>query len=178
MFKVKSPILHLFLLKLRVTFDSPLGYVNKSLRVTKILPKKSFKIDPGQWSYLTPTFVLVPAETDPPIKKRCGKRDAIWLNGAGGIEIVLALLAEVVAFHMWLPVIEIWKLCLQLAFLWLFLTIFLEERVHAEFCNSLQVFFGVQGRCKCWRWCLTQSICSAKYRSCFYWCFFGLVWFS
>ena len=89
--------------------------------------------------------------------------------------MVLALLAEVVAFHMWLPVIEVWKSCLQLAFLWPFLTISLEERVHAEFRNSLQVFLGVQGRCRCWSWCLRRSTCGAGCRGCFYRCFFGLV---
>ena len=39
--------LQLFLLKLRVTFDSALGHVDESSRVTKILLKKSLKIDPG-----------------------------------------------------------------------------------------------------------------------------------
>ena len=50
-------------------------------------------------------FVLVPAETDPPTKKRGGKYGAVWPSGADGIEIVFALLAEVVAFYMWLSVI-------------------------------------------------------------------------
>ena len=120
-------------------------------------------------------FVLVPAETDPLTKKRGGKWGAIWPSGAGGIEMVLALLAKVVAFHMWLPVIEVWKSCLQLAFSWPFLTISLEERVHAEFRNSLQVFLGVQGRCRCWSWCLRRSTCGAGCWGCFYRCFFGLV---
>ena len=46
-FKVRDPVLHLFLQKLRVTFDSALGRVDKSSGVTKILLKKSFEIDPG-----------------------------------------------------------------------------------------------------------------------------------
>ena len=46
-FKVRSPVLHLFLLKLRVTFDSALGRVDKSSGVTEILLKKSLEIDPG-----------------------------------------------------------------------------------------------------------------------------------
>ena len=38
--KVKGSVLHLFLLKLRVKFDSTLGHVNKRSEVTKILFKK------------------------------------------------------------------------------------------------------------------------------------------
>ena len=47
MFKVRGPVLHLFLLKLRVTFDSAPGYIDESLEVTKIFLKKNLKIDPG-----------------------------------------------------------------------------------------------------------------------------------
>ena len=46
-FKVRGLVLYLFLLKLRVTFDSSLGRVDESLGVTKILSKKSLEIDPG-----------------------------------------------------------------------------------------------------------------------------------
>ena len=42
---MRGPVLHLFLLKLRVTFDSAPGRVNKSSEVTKILLKKNFEID-------------------------------------------------------------------------------------------------------------------------------------
>ena len=109
------------------------------------------------------------------MKKRYSKWGAVWPSGTGSIEMVLALLAEVVAFHMWLSVIEVWKLSLQLAFLWPFLTVSLEERVHAKFYNSLQVFLGVQGRCRCWNWYLRWNTCGTGCRGCFYQCFFGLV---
>ena len=46
-FKVRGLVLHLFLLKLRVMFDSAPGHINKSSRVTEILSKKSFEINPG-----------------------------------------------------------------------------------------------------------------------------------
>ena len=46
-FKVRDPVLHLFLLKLRVTFDFALGCVDESLGVTKIFSKKSLEINPG-----------------------------------------------------------------------------------------------------------------------------------
>ena len=45
-FKVRSPVLYLFLLKLRVTFDSTKGCVDESSGVTKILSKKNLEIDP------------------------------------------------------------------------------------------------------------------------------------
>ena len=47
MFKVRDPVLHLFLMKLRVTFNSTPGGVDESLGVTEILLKKSLKIDLG-----------------------------------------------------------------------------------------------------------------------------------
>ena len=45
-FKVRGPVLHLFLLKLRVTFDFAPGHIDESSGVNKILLKKSFEIDP------------------------------------------------------------------------------------------------------------------------------------
>ena len=45
-FKVRDPVLHLFLLKLRVTFDSAPGRVDESSGVIEILLKKSLEIDP------------------------------------------------------------------------------------------------------------------------------------
>ena len=46
-FKVRGLVLHFFLLKLRVIFDSASGRVNKSSGVTKIFLKKSLEINPG-----------------------------------------------------------------------------------------------------------------------------------
>ena len=126
-FQIKNLVLHLFLLKLRVKFDSALGCVNKSLGVPKILFKKSLGINPKQGFYLTLIFELVWVVTDPPTKKRSSKWGAVWPSSASSIEINFVLLAEVIAFHLWLSVIEVWKLCLQLAFSWSFLMIFLEE---------------------------------------------------
>ena len=44
-FKMRDPVLHLFLLKLRVTFDFALGPVDKNSGVTEIFSKKSLNID-------------------------------------------------------------------------------------------------------------------------------------
>ena len=43
-FKERDLVLHLFLLKLRVTFDSALDCVDKNLEVTKIFKKKNLEI--------------------------------------------------------------------------------------------------------------------------------------
>ena len=72
-FKVRDLVFYLFLLKLRVTFDSAPGRVDESSGITKIFLKKSLEIDPGYGFYLTPIFMLVPAETDPSTKKRDSK---------------------------------------------------------------------------------------------------------
>ena len=74
---MKNPVLHFFLLKQRVTFDSALSCVDKSLGVIKIFLKKSLEMNPSYGSYLTPIFMLVPVETNPPIKKKVGKWDVI-----------------------------------------------------------------------------------------------------
>ena len=46
-FKIKDPVLHFFLLELRVTFNSIPSCINKSLGVTKIFLKKSLEISLG-----------------------------------------------------------------------------------------------------------------------------------
>ena len=46
-FKVRDSVLHFFLLKLRVMFNSAPGHVDESLGVTEILLKKTLEIDPG-----------------------------------------------------------------------------------------------------------------------------------
>ena len=45
---------------------------------------------------------------------KCG---IVWLGGTGDIKIVFALLAKIIVFYIWLPIIEVLKSCLQLAFL-------------------------------------------------------------
>ena len=72
-FKIRGPALYFFLLELRVPFNSTSGCVNKYSKVTMIFLKKSFELSLGQRSYLVPMFILVPAETDPPTKKRRDK---------------------------------------------------------------------------------------------------------
>ena len=67
-FKIRSLILYIFLLKLRVLFDFALSYINKCSRVAKMLLKKNLKLNLGQRFYLTLIFVLVLVEADLTIK--------------------------------------------------------------------------------------------------------------
>ena len=57
MFKIRNFILHFFIPKLRVKFDSILGHINDKSRVTKIFLKKSPKLDYRQKLYLIPIFL-------------------------------------------------------------------------------------------------------------------------
>lgn len=41
MFKIKNPVLYIFLLKLKVIFDFILGYINKNSKVSKFCLKKA-----------------------------------------------------------------------------------------------------------------------------------------
>ena len=59
----------------------------------------------------------MPTKADPTAKERSGKGCAIEAGSAGGIEVILALLAEVVKLHMGLLIGDIKELSLQLAFL-------------------------------------------------------------
>ena len=48
MFKVKNLVLHLFMLKFRVTFIFTLNYIDKNSHVTKIFFKKSIELSLGK----------------------------------------------------------------------------------------------------------------------------------
>ena len=74
---MRGSVLYLFLLKLRVMFNSTLSRVDKNSGVTKILSKKSLKIGSKQRSYLSSMFVLLLVEIDLLIKKRNSKPDMV-----------------------------------------------------------------------------------------------------
>lgn len=72
-FEVKYSVLYLFKLKLKVLFNLPLNYVNKSSGVTKILQVKSFVLNLKQEFYLTLRFILVLVKTYLSIQKKDSK---------------------------------------------------------------------------------------------------------
>ena len=70
---MRNLVLYFFLIKLKVLLDFALGYINKYSKVAKIFLKKSFELGLGQELYITPIFVLVPAKTNLPTKKKGDK---------------------------------------------------------------------------------------------------------
>lgn len=73
MHKVRGLVLYFFELKLRVSFNSILTYINKNSEIAKFLFSKSFKFAPEHRSYLASMFILVSIETDLPKNKRGSK---------------------------------------------------------------------------------------------------------
>ena len=93
---------------LRVSLNSAPNTINKSSRVPEILSQKGFKLDPGNKihpSSLVPKFVLVPAEADRPAEEQGCKRDTVGAGSTGGLEMVLTLLAKLVAIHVRFPIV-------------------------------------------------------------------------
>ena len=91
--------------------------------------------------------MLVPTKADLTAKEQSYKQDAIGAKDTGGIDMILALLAEMVTFHIGLSIVEIGEPSLQVAFLaacefWTTI-LTLEKQIYAEFCDLLQVFVGV-----------------------------------
>lgn len=54
----------------------------------------------GGSSILDSTLVLVPTGTDPSTKKRGCKESTVRSSSFGGVEMILALLAKMVALHV------------------------------------------------------------------------------
>ena len=67
---MKSLVLNLFLLKLKMMFDFTPDFLDKSFRIIGIFIKKNLKLSPDQSFYLVPIFLLVLVKTNLPIKKK------------------------------------------------------------------------------------------------------------
>ena len=105
---MRCPILNFLLLVLGVSLNSIPNGIHESP-----------ELDPRQGGFgclILLTLVLVPTKVDPTMKERSCKRGTVGAGGAGGSEMILALLTEVVAFHMRLPIIEIGQRSGNLAF--------------------------------------------------------------
>ena len=105
------------------------------------------------------TFILVLVKIDLSIKKKSSKWGTTWPSYTTDIEIVFALLAEMVVFYMQLSIIEIWKLCFYLAFLWPFMvvTLCLEKQIYTELYYLLYIFFGIYGKYRYWS-CIEDGV--------------------
>ena len=72
----------------------------------------------------------------------------IRASGTGGGKMILTLLAEVVALHVRFSMIEVRESGFERTLLraWFRATcLSLEEQIHAESCDFLEVFLGVSG---------------------------------
>ena len=119
MLEVRCPILNFLLLVLGVSLNSTPDGIHESPGVSEILSKESFELDPRQGGFgclVLSTLVLVPTKADLTMKEQSCKRGMVGAGGAGGSEMILALLTEVVAFHMRLSIIEIGQRSGNLAF--------------------------------------------------------------
>lgn len=103
MLQVKSPILNLFLLVLKISLDFSLDASYKGDRLSKILSEKNLEFVSSKKNG-TIKFNLglmhLPAEIDSILKKQGYKGDALGVCGIGHIKIVLVPLTKVVEFHM------------------------------------------------------------------------------
>ena len=64
--------------------------------------------------YVLLLLILLPVETDPVSKERCGKRDLVRPRSFSSSRIVFTLLIEVVAVHVGLSVVYVQGTGLQL----------------------------------------------------------------
>lgn len=55
------------------------------------------------------SLILSPSEVNAPAEKRDGKRGYIEAGGPSRVEMILTLLAKVIAIHMKFSEIEIWE---------------------------------------------------------------------
>ena len=157
-----NPELNFLLLVLEVSSNATPGGIYESPGASETLLKESFELDPRQKSHcLASTFILMPTKADPTTKEQSGKRCAIEAGSAGGIEVIFTLLAEVLTFHIELLILEIGEPSLQLTFsvAYRFRTtaLTLEERIHAELHDLLQIFFNVLCRSGGRNWCIWRT---------------------
>ena len=128
--------------------------------------------------------MLVLAKADPATKERGGKECSIRANGTRGSKMNLTLLAKVVALHVEFSMVEVRESGFErtLSRAWFQATCLrLEEQVHAEFFDSLEVFLGVSGGSQSkdwsiWGWGIRRSHITWC-RSPFFWAC-GLLWLT
>lgn len=116
-------------------------------------------------------LILCSSETDIPAEEKSFKRSAISLSAPSSGKMIFALLAKVVAVIVWLPKIQVWEPSLELTFLGAILvasglwtvSLCLETRIHAELCNSLEIFLGIPdffrvgSKRSFWRWSIQKK---------------------
>ena len=102
---------------LEVPLDfSPVG-IHKSLEVAQAPTEERLKLVPRDWDRnlcVMSLLVLLPAEADPVPKEKRGKGNLGKSCSSGGSKVVLTLLTKVVAIHVGLSAVYVWRAGLQL----------------------------------------------------------------
>lgn len=131
---MRRPILKFLLLVLGVFFDSARDIIHVKPRFSKNLLKQSFELRPRQRNFSA--------------KEQSYKQGTVGTSGTGGIEMVFALLTEVVALQVVLSIIEVWKPSFEGTFLRALLPasgLNRKELVHPKLRDLLKVFRGIRG---------------------------------
>lgn len=100
---MKSLILTLILLVLRIPLDFSPNVGHKSSRFFKTLPKKGFEFVPSRKNNIVAfklDFMLLPAKINPISEKQGHKRNMLRDCGTSGTEIVFTLLTEVIVLYI------------------------------------------------------------------------------
>ena len=116
--KMRCLILGFLLLLLEVLFNLTPDTANKSLKASKVFPKKGLEVEQCDGSgVLVTALLLSPFEPDRAIEKWSYKSNTIHPGCIWYFKIILRLLTEVVAFHVRLTLISFLGPSLKRAFL-------------------------------------------------------------
>lgn len=108
--QVKSLILYLYLLVLRISLDCNLDGSHKNNRFSKTLLKKKFEFVPCR-RYNTLAFnlglLLLPVEVNIISEKQGLKKDMLEAHGISCVKMVLALLTEVLTLYVRATLVQV-----------------------------------------------------------------------
>ena len=99
--------------------------------------------------------MLVSAKADQAIRERSGKGGLIRPSNTGSSKTILTLLAKVVALYIGFTIVEVWEPGFERSSLrasFQATCLCFEKQIYAEFCDSLEVFFGVSGGSQSRNW--------------------------
>lgn len=108
MFELSSTILDFFVQVLGSFLDFTPDSIHKRCGLSKAFLQKGFELFPGRRnSALNLAFVLLPAKENSFLQEESSKRYTLTVRGSCSFEIVFAILAEVVIFHMQISIIRV-----------------------------------------------------------------------
>ena len=121
---MSCPVLYQFILVLRVAFYLLPDAINKSSGVANVLLEEFLELWPGHWHGSVATlFVLEALLGDQPMQKQSYEWNSFWPFGPGGFEVILTLLAKLIAVHVQITIVKVQELGLERLFarFWVYL---------------------------------------------------------